>query len=106
MKQAGSWSRMKLQFPAVVSAVCETGEVESSVLRRRSCSESRGSGFPGVTEPCEVGRLSPFQVKMIKAPGTESYNFHAAKTSTKAAREAFSWQTIIHSDVWPCQVVI
>lgn len=94
---------MKLQFPAVVY---ETGEVESVVLRCRSCSESRGSRFPGVTKSCEAGWLSGFRVKMIKAPGTESYNFHAAKTSTKAAREAFSWQTIIHSDVWPCRVVI
>lgn len=97
---------MKLQFPAVGSAACETGEVESLVLRCRLRSEIRGSGFPGVTEPCEAGRLSRFQVKMIKAPGTESHNFHAAKTSTKAAREAFSWQTIIHSHVWPGPVVI
>lgn len=50
-----SRSCMKLQFPGVVSAACETGEVESLVLRCGSRIGSSGSGFPGVTEPCEVG---------------------------------------------------
>lgn len=35
-----------------------------------------------------------------------SYNFHPAKTFNKAFRKAFSWQTIMRRDVWPCQVVI
>lgn len=93
---------MKLQFPAVVSARCETGEVESLVLRRGSRIGGSVSGFPGVTEPCEVGWISRFRVKMIKAEWTASYHFHAAKTSSEVVREAFSWQTIMHGDAWPC----
>lgn len=65
-----SLSHVKFQFPSAASADYETGEVKSLVLRCRSCIKNTRSSFPGVREPCKVGWLSHFQVKMIKALGT------------------------------------
>lgn len=38
--------------------------------------------------------------------GYTLHSFHPAKTSNKAFRCAFSWQTIIQNDIWPRRVVI
>lgn len=57
----------KFLFPSVLPVNQETGEVKSLVLCCGSCIKDTGSSFPGVREPREVGRLSNFQVKMIKA---------------------------------------
>ncbi len=105
-KKSLSLSHVKFQFPSVVSADYETGEVKSLVLRCRSCIKNTRSSFPGVREPCEVGWLSHFQVKMIKALGTLRAISTQPKHSIKAFRNVFSWQTIMRRDVWPCQVVI
>lgn len=69
-KKSLSRSHVKFQFPSVVSASYETGEVKSLVPWCRSCIKNTRSSFPGVRDPCEVGWLSHFQVKMIKALGT------------------------------------
>ena len=96
------------EIPLPIGSLCHyaTGEVKSLVLRCRSCIKNTRSSFPGVREPCEVGWLSHFQVKIIKATGTLRTTSSQPKHSIKEFRKAFSWQTKMRSNVWPCQVVI